>query len=99
MKTTDLVSLLAADTLPVAHEATRRRLSQAPLLGLPLALANVLIGYGPRRDLQQAGFWPMFRVTLAVPVTVALASFTALQCLARLGRDWTQVGLGWSRRC
>lgn len=85
MKTDDLISLLAADTLPVARHATQHRLAMALLIGLPLALAIVLIGYGPRRDLVQAMFWPMFWVKLAVPIAVAVAGFVALQALARPG--------------
>jgi hypothetical protein len=85
MKTDDLISLLSADTLPVARHATQRRISWALLIGLPLSLAIVLIGYGPRRDLVQVMFWPMFWVKVAVPAAVAIAGFVALQALARPG--------------
>jgi len=85
MRTDDLISLLAADTLPVARHATQRRILLALLFGLPLALAIVLIGYGPRHDLVQVMFWPMFWVKLAVPTAVAVAGYIALQALARPG--------------
>lgn len=92
MKTTELISLLAADTLPVARHATPRRLSLALLAGLPLALAIVLIGYGARPDLAQAVFWPMFQVKLAVPIAIAMAGFMALKSLARPG---AKLGARW----
>lgn len=95
MKTNDLISLLAADTLPVARHATQRRLSLALLAGVPLALAIVLIGYGPRSDLVEAMFWPMFWVKLAVPIALAVAGFVALQALARPGVGLRARWIGW----
>ena len=97
MKTADLMALLAVDSLPVARHATRHRLSLALLVGVALALAMVLIGYGPRSDLLQAVAWPMFWVKLAVPITVAMGGFASLQRLARpgvpLGARWVGLAL------
>lgn len=92
MKTTELISLLAADTLPVARNATRRRLAVALLAGLSMALAILLTAYGVRDDLAQMTGLAMFWFKLAVPVTVAIAGFVVLQTLARPG---VKLGARW----
>lgn len=92
MKTDDLVALLANGAGPVPHHAASRRLGLALLAGAPLSLAILLVGYGPRRDLLQALFWPMFWVKLLFPLCIALAAFVMVQRLARPGvavrRSW-----------
>jgi len=97
MKTDDLVSLLAADTLPVPRRAASRRLVLALLVGVPLALILMQLEYGVRRDLVQVMFWPMFWMKLLVPVTLAVAGFVMLQRLARpgakVGRSWIGMAL------
>jgi len=97
MKTDELVSLLAADTLPVPRRAASRRLVLALLVGVPLALILMQLEYGVRRDLVQVMFWPMFWMKLLVPVTLAVAGFVMLQRLARpgakVGRSWIGMAL------
>ena len=92
MKTDDLISLLAADTLPVPHRAASRRIALALVLGVPLALLLMQMEYGVRRDLVQVMFWPMFWMKLLVPVTMGVAGFVMLQRLARPG---AKVGASW----
>jgi hypothetical protein len=92
MKTDDLVSLLAADTLPVPRRAASRRIAFALAVGVPLALLIVMTEYGVRRDLVQVMFWPMFWMKVLVPFTIAVAGFVVLQRLARPG---VKVGAGW----
>ena len=60
MKTDDLVSLLAADTLPVPPQAAPRRLALALVAGLPLSAAFMLLKFGVRDDIGQAVLLPMF---------------------------------------
>ncbi|WP_213959336.1 MULTISPECIES: NrsF family protein [unclassified Variovorax] len=92
MKTDDLVSLLAADTLPVPRRAASRRITLALAFGVPLALLIMQMEYGVRRDLVQVMFWPMFWMKLLVPITIAVAGFVVLQRLARPG---AKVGASW----
>jgi hypothetical protein len=92
MKTDDLVSLLAADALPVPRRAASRRIRLALVVGVPLALLLMQAEYGVRRDLVQVMFWPMFWMKLLVPVTIAIAGYVALQRLARPG---VRMGGSW----
>ena len=92
MKTDDLVSLLAADALPVPRRAASRRIAIALLLSLPLAAILMQVEYGVRRDLVQVMFWPMFWVKMIVPFSIAVAAFVVLQRLARPG---VQVRTAW----
>ncbi|MEJ8859701.1 DUF1109 domain-containing protein [Variovorax robiniae] len=92
MKTDELVSLLAADTLPVPRRAASRRLVMALLVGVPLALILMQLEYGVRRDLVQVMFWPMFWMKLLVPISLGVAGFVVLQRLARPG---AKVGRSW----
>ncbi|MEJ8848152.1 DUF1109 domain-containing protein [Variovorax rhizosphaerae] len=92
MKTDELVSLLAADTLPVPRRAASRRLVLALVVGVLLALLLMQLEYGVRRDLVQVMFWPMFWMKVLVPVTLAVAGFVMLQRLARPG---VKVGASW----
>lgn len=85
MKTDDLVAMLAAGAAPVPRHAASRRLLSALMVGLPLALAWMLIGYGVRRDLIEAMFWPMFWVRLLFPICIGIAGYVTLQRLARPG--------------
>lgn len=92
MKTDDLIGLLAADTLPVERHAARRRLARALIIGVSLAAAIMLAGYGVRPDIGQVVFRPMFWMKLLFPVLIGAAAFVALQRLARPG---VQVGAVW----
>jgi hypothetical protein len=93
MKTDELISLLAADTTPVLRHASARRVLVALALSLPVSIAILLIEYGPRRDLVEAMFWPMFWVKLMFPIAIAAAGFVLVQRLARPG---VRCGLAWA---
>lgn len=93
MKTDELISLLAADTTPVPRHASARRVLLALALSLPVSIAIMLIEYGPRRDLVEAMFWPMFWVKLLFPIAIAAAGFVLVQRLARPG---VRGGLAWA---
>ena len=92
MKTQDLIRLLAADTLPVPRRAASRRLALSLLVGVPLAAAVLLLGYGVRPDLEVAVHWPIFWMKLLFPVVLCAAAFVVLQRLARPG---VRVGISW----
>jgi hypothetical protein len=92
MKTEALISLLAEDVAPVPRRAASRRLKLALAVSLPLSIAMMLAGYGLRRDLVEAMFWPMFWVKLMFPVFMAVAAFVVAQRLARPG---VRVGPVW----
>ena len=85
MKTDDLVAMLAAGDVAVPRRTAARRVALAVLMGLPVSLAIMLAGYGPRHDLVQAMFWPMFWVKLLFPLCIAAAGFVMVQRLARPG--------------
>ena len=91
MKTDELVSLLAADTAPLARAASRQ-IAIALLVSLPLAALVMQLGFGVRADFRQAVSWPMFWVKVLAPCAVAAASFVTLHRLARPGVD---VRAGW----
>ena len=92
MKTDDLIGMLATGIEPVPRRAATRRLAWALAAGLPLAVAIMLAGYGPRRDLVQAMFWPMLWVKILFPAFIAWGGFLMAQRLARPG---VRVGLSW----
>ncbi|MBS0340937.1 MAG: DUF1109 domain-containing protein [Proteobacteria bacterium] len=92
MKTDDLIGMLATGVEPVPRRATTRRLVWALAAGLPLAVAIMLAGYGIRRDLVQAMFWPMLWVKILFPFFMAWGGFLMTQRLARPG---VRVGLSW----
>ncbi|MDM0013204.1 DUF1109 domain-containing protein [Variovorax sp. J22P168] len=95
MKTDRLVSMLAAQLEPVPRHRTSQRLWLALAVGLPFAVAWAWMAFGPRRDLIQAMFWPMFWVRLLFGVSIGAAGFVIVHRLARPGvrvrRAW--VGL------
>lgn len=94
MKTDDLVALLAAGPVAVPRQAASRRLGLALAIGAPLSLAILLVEYGPRRDLLQALFWPMFWVKLLFPLAIAGAAFVMVQRLARPGVPVRRAWIG-----
>lgn len=94
MKTDDLVALLAAGPVAVPRQAASRRLGLALAIGAPLSLAILLVEYGPRRDLLQALFWPMFWVKLLFPLAIAGAAFVMAQRLARPGVPVRRAWIG-----
>ena len=92
MKTDDLIGMLATGVDPVKRHSTTRRLVWALAAGVSLGVAIMLIGYGVRRDLVQAMFWPMLWVKILFPFFVAWGAFVVTQRLARPG---VRVGLAW----
>lgn len=93
MKTDDLISLLAADTTPVARRAASRQIAMAVALGIVLAALTMQLTLGVRADLGQAVLWPMFWMKVLFPATVAAASFATLARLARPGVDARTGGI------
>jgi len=94
MKTDDLVAMLAAGPVAVPRQAASRRLGLVLAIGAPLSLAILLVEYGPRRDLLQALFWPMFWVKLLFPLAIAGAAFVMVQRLARPGVPVRRAWIG-----
>lgn len=87
MKTDDLISLLAADTVPIARRAALRQIGMAVAAGIALAAVMMQLTMGVRPDLGQAVFWPKFWMKLLFPAAMAAASFATLARLARPGVD------------
>ncbi|CAN5684039.1 DUF1109 domain-containing protein [soil metagenome] len=85
MKTDELVAMLANGVSPVPRRAASRRMTWAVAIGLALSLMILFVEYGPRRDLVEVMFWPMFWVKLLFPACIAAAGFVMLQRLARPG--------------
>ena len=104
MRTDDLVTMLATGADAVPRRAARRRLGLAALVGLLVAVAILLTGYGVRGDLAEVIGRPMFWLKQLFPLVIAVASFVAVQRLARPGvavrRAWAgvvaPVALVWS---
>ncbi|MDP9896136.1 hypothetical protein J2W32_005319 [Variovorax boronicumulans] len=94
MKTDDLVAMLANGPVAVPRRATSRRLWLALLVGMPLSFVILFAEYGPRRDLVQAMFWPMFWVKVLFPLCIAAAGFVMVQRLARPGVAVRHAWLG-----
>jgi hypothetical protein len=92
MKTDDLIDMLTTGVEPVPRRAATRRLVWALVFGLPLAVLIMLVGYGVRRDLVQAMFWPMLWMKILFPFFIAWGGFVISQRLARPG---VRVGLAW----
>ncbi|MEO6031660.1 MAG: DUF1109 domain-containing protein [Burkholderiaceae bacterium] len=85
MKTDDLISLLAADAVPVPRSAASRQIAIAMLAGIPLAILAMLLMLGVRPDLAQAIRIPMFWIKELFPIVLACAAFATLARLARPG--------------
>jgi hypothetical protein len=94
MKTDDLITMLATHAAPVPRRAVSHRLQRALLLALPLSLAWMLLGYGVRRDLIEAMFWPMFWVRLLFSVCIGIAGYVMVHRLARPGARVRRAWLG-----
>lgn len=92
MKTDELIALLGADVTPVPRQATTRRLGLALAVSLPISVALLMVEFGPRRDLVEAMFWPMFWVKVLFPFAIAAAGFVLVHRLARPG---VRGGLAW----
>lgn len=85
MKTDELISLLAADTVPVPRNAASRQIAIAVAAGVALAALMMLLTMGTRPDLGQAILLPMFWMKVLFPAVVAGASFATLARLSRPG--------------
>lgn len=92
MKTDDLVAMLATGVTPVAPHAASRPMGWALLVGVPVSLAMLLVGFGVRRDLLQVIDLPMFWLKLAFPLCIALAAWVVVQRLARPGVPLGRAG-------
>jgi hypothetical protein len=57
MRTDDLVEVLSARIDPVDFRAVGRRIAMAIATGSVLAVAAILIGFGPRTGLSTVGAW------------------------------------------
>ncbi|HRH87572.1 MAG TPA: NrsF family protein, partial [Rubrivivax sp.] len=87
MKTDDLITLLAADNVPVVRRAALRHIAVCVAVGVALAAVLMQLGFGVRPDLAQAILRPTFWMKLLFPAAAALASLATLARLARPGVD------------
>jgi hypothetical protein len=85
MKTEELVALLATEAQAVPRGAARRRIGIAIAAALPLSVAIMLAGYGPRPGLLASLAGAMAWIKIVLPAAIAGAGFVALQRLARPG--------------
>jgi len=93
MKTDDLVSLLATGIRPVDRHIMRRAFVRAIALGGAGALVLMALLYGVRPDIQQMLVTPLFWIKVALPFSLAVASFLVLRRLLVPGAD---VGTRWA---
>jgi hypothetical protein len=96
VKTDDLITLLATDSVPVVRRAAFRQIAIAATVGIALAAMLMQLMLGVRPDLAQAIFWPRFWMKVMFPATIAIASFAALARLARPGVDARAAGVAIS---
>lgn len=85
MKTDDLVEVLSAQIDPADLRAVGRRIMIAVVAGSLLAVAVILIGFGPRAGLSTAGAWPFLVLKIAFAATVVATAATYLTRLSRPG--------------
>jgi hypothetical protein len=85
VKTDDLISLLSADTAPVPRRRASTQMSMIIAAGLLFALAVMQWKLGMRPNLGQVMLEPVFWVKVVFASAIAIASFDALQRLARPG--------------
>jgi hypothetical protein len=85
MKTQDLVTRLAADTVRVERDAVRASFSRALLLGLVGSTMLLAMLYETRTDMPQALATAAFWIKLAFPVVVLAATLGLAERLARPG--------------
>lgn len=93
MKTDELITMLASDTLPVELRPWKRRFGWALAGGFGLALLLMLQLLGLRPDIAAAVSLPMFWVKLAFPAAFAAAALLMLLRLARPGLALGNTGL------
>lgn len=85
MKTDDLVEVLSARIDPADFRTVGRRIAMAVAVGLTLAVAAILIGFGPRTDLSTVGAWAFFILKIAFAAAVVGTAATYLTRLSRPG--------------
>ncbi len=90
MKTNELITLLALDSLPVSYRSGRGSMLATLGLGALVALTMMYFALGVRPDMDQAVVLPMFWFKLAFPGALMLAALAALLRFAypgfRLGK-------------
>jgi hypothetical protein len=85
MKTDDLVEVLSARIDPVDLRAVSRRIAIAVVAGAVLAVAVILIGFGPRTGLSTVGAWTFLILKIAFAAAVVATAATYLVRLSRPG--------------
>src|SRR5258708_11963245 len=85
MKTDDLVEALSARIDAVDFRAVGRRIALAVVAGSVLAVAAILIGFGPRAGLSTVGAWTFLFLKIAFAAAVAGTAATYLTRLSRPG--------------
>ncbi len=85
MKTDDLVEALSARIDPVDFRAVGRRIALAVVAGSVLAVAAILIGFGPRAGLSTVGAWTFLFLKIAFAAAIAGTAATYLTRLSRPG--------------
>jgi hypothetical protein len=83
MKTDDLVEVLSARIDPVDLNAVSRRIAIAVAAGSVLAVAVILIGFGPRAGLSTIGAWTFLILKIAFAAAVVATAATYLVRLSR----------------
>src|SRR5258708_13815439 len=85
MKTGDLVEALRARIDPVDFRAVGRRIALAVVAGSVLAVAAILIGFGPRAGLSTVGAWTFLFLKIAFAAAIAGTAATYLTRLSPPG--------------
>ena len=85
MKTDDLVEVLSARIDPVDFRAVGRRIALAVAAGSALAVAAILIWFGPRTGLSNAAAWTFLFLKIAFAAAVAGTATIYLTRLSRPG--------------
>jgi hypothetical protein len=85
MKTDDLVEVLSARIDPADFKAVGRRIAMAVAVGSLLAVAAVLIGFGPRTGLSTVGAWTFLFLKIAFAAAIVGTAATYLTRLSRPG--------------
>src|SRR5258708_39568673 len=82
MKTDDLVEALSARIDPVDFRAVGRRIALAIVAGSVLAVAAILIGFGPRAGLSTVAAWTFLLLKIAFAAAIAGTAATYLTHLS-----------------
>lgn len=85
MKTDDLVEVLSECIEPADVRIVGRRVITASAAGLLLAVAAILIGFGPRTDLTTVGAWTFLFLKIAFAAAIVGTAATYLIRLSRPG--------------